>query len=256
MFETLTLLSVLVYAYVAVRQWHEMIAARHQGERVIAETSRTASATEAANRPWLGLDNSDNGAIVLNEGVGVANANEFRRLYAINGFITKEPPAFVSGVFAKFYLRFLIKNFGHAPASVRINAEVIDVDYPHGDRLLNAMKNSKVCEEEPKEWMFTVIPGETSYYLIRTLDLQSELIRKRHAIRPTVVGCIDYRFTVGDTKTIHKTPFAGQISMATTKEGNRAGPEPVEIPTLDVLNSKLSRDDLKVVDVWVIGEPN
>ena len=59
--EWATLFAVVAYGYVALRQWREMIQARHQVERAIGASNRTATAAEKANagafeanRPWLG----------------------------------------------------------------------------------------------------------------------------------------------------------------------------------------------------------
>ena len=59
--ECLTLFAVAGYGYVAVRQWREMVQARHQVERAIVASNRTATAAETANayafeanRPWIG----------------------------------------------------------------------------------------------------------------------------------------------------------------------------------------------------------
>jgi len=59
--DTLTLLGVLAYATVAVRQWREMLSVRHQTQQAIQAANRSAKAAEdandyavAANRPWIG----------------------------------------------------------------------------------------------------------------------------------------------------------------------------------------------------------
>lgn len=59
--DTFTLLGVLVYATVAIRQWREMISARHQTEQAIQAANRSATAaentiqyTKDSDRPWIG----------------------------------------------------------------------------------------------------------------------------------------------------------------------------------------------------------
>jgi hypothetical protein len=60
--EIVGILAALTYAYVAVRQWREMIAVRHQAQGAIDAANRSASAAETANRnaveserPWVGM---------------------------------------------------------------------------------------------------------------------------------------------------------------------------------------------------------
>lgn len=65
--EWLTLFAVIFYGYMAVRQWREQIAARHQIQRSVEAANRSAGAAEAANtatqerfrgeqRPYLWAD--------------------------------------------------------------------------------------------------------------------------------------------------------------------------------------------------------
>ena len=48
-------LAASVYAYVAVRQWGEMIGARHQTRDAIIAANRSAAAAEHGERSWLGI---------------------------------------------------------------------------------------------------------------------------------------------------------------------------------------------------------
>ena len=59
--EVFTLISVSFYGYMAIRQWREMIAVRHQAQSAISAANRSARAAEKANaaafeadRPWIG----------------------------------------------------------------------------------------------------------------------------------------------------------------------------------------------------------
>jgi hypothetical protein len=60
MVETLTLLGVLAYAAVAVRQWREMISARHQNEKVIQKTEESIVQnkmnTYLDQRAWVSVE--------------------------------------------------------------------------------------------------------------------------------------------------------------------------------------------------------
>lgn len=47
--ETLTLIGVVVYATVAIRQWREMISARHQTREVVWQAARAANEAHTAN---------------------------------------------------------------------------------------------------------------------------------------------------------------------------------------------------------------
>lgn len=207
-------------------------------------------------RPWIALDNTTARAVVFYEDlkgggmedvIGPAVGNESitdinRRLNA-------------NAAYVNFYLRYSIKNFGHSPANVRIHTTVVDQGYPRYKNLLEVIRRENVCgEQQDKDWAWTIVPGGTTYNHISSLEINQKMWETR-TIEPTVVGCIWYRSTIGDKSTIHKTPFAGHISMATDEKGQPVqDPSPIPIPLRRLFKSPIDKNELKVVDVWIMGD--
>jgi hypothetical protein len=196
-----------------------------------------ASNSETEERPWLGLDNTDdNKGIVPYGSLGAS-------IPAANGF-----GAVIEAAKATFYMTYLVKNFGRSPANVEVTTEAVDKSYPTDKERRTLVKgycdNHSVSAEA---LLLTINPGTTKVNRKSELAITPDMIRNHVTIRPTIIGCIWYQSTVGNSPTVHKTPFAGHIYWVDPKRSLQPVP---------LSQGHIAPDKLKVVDVFVMGKAN
>lgn len=196
-------IAAAVYAGITRREYKEMIAARHQTDVIISATERTANAAEANNRPWLGLDNTNDRGIV-------PYGHPHQVIPATNQTLIG---ATVSKEYIEFTLTYALRNFGHSPANADVRTRIVDVGYPKQPvEILNTVKeccDSDFPHAQNRLLPVTVLPGEIDYTKTIRLTITPEM-RQRGSVRPSVVGCIWYRAIIGDSE-MHRTQFYGNI---------------------------------------------
>jgi hypothetical protein len=137
--------------------------------------------------------------------------------------------------FVYFPLRYSLKNFGQSPANVQVDATILSINYAQDAELVHEV--DKFCEHPINDevapqydWPAAIVPGTMIYNHTLQLPIKPEM-QKEGIIKPTIVGCVWYRATTGDTKTLHKTPFSGQVSRAVDESGATVeAPNIVAIP--------------------------
>ncbi len=224
-----------------IKQYPEIKKSADAAAKAADQTERAVNTAaenfRIAQRPWVALDTANQESIA-----------PYRDLNFV-----------VSGVSGSnmVVFRYSINNFGHSPANVDIGTKVFNnkTDYPrHGAQLLADVQ--KVCDEDRarvKLWPCTIVPGAMAYNGGASLKITKEMW-ETGVIKPTVIGCIWYRSTIGDT-TIRGTSFSGNISMV--KDGGRKADDlnPIAIQLPKGSTSKVvSKDDWKVVDVLMVGK--
>lgn len=176
------------------------------------------------DRPWVTIDNTGDKGIVP---------------YA---------PLSVDKGIANFPLRIALKNSGRSPARVNIGAEVVDIHHDQGETL--AKEVDRVCAKSPAySWPAAIAPTTMTFNHVFQFPLKGDTKK----IEPTIVGCIWYEATTGDTA-LRNAPFSGQITQANDEKG-----APVEAPkTLPILlrGNSVPIANWKVVDVLMKGTPN
>ena len=185
---------------------------------------------EANERPRVTLENRQDKGIVFFDPLAADNATTF----------------------LEFRLEYLLKNFGHSPAYIDIESQVVDQNYPHWIELQELVRkkcdSSESLVRSPKYPWPNVIVQEMNYGQVLQLKI-TDVMRKEGFAKPTIIGCIWYRSTT--TGAIYKTPFAGQISMSTENSGPVRDWSPVKIPLGSVHDHP--KPDTKVVDVLIMG---
>lgn len=272
--EAAAFIAIVVYTIVAYHQWQEMMRANDVSmsnfrraridandqlkQAIIATGAAKESAGVArdtliaSDRPWIALDNSSGEPIVFEEPLEVEPPGFFRNISKTNAEIMRVLSSDnVNAVYAKFALLYTIKNSGHSPANVRLNTKVVE-GYPRAKRLLEVIRAENVCEQLPNDWPWTIVPGgNKGYHRIDRLDIKDAIDNPKATIRPTVIGCIQYRSTL-ENQTIHTARFVGQVSMAVNERGEKVhetNPIPIPVPKFPI-----PPKDLKIVDVWMIGK--
>jgi len=188
---------------------------------------RTLIEMQLEKRPWVSIDNTGEKGIVPFDDLTI------------------------QGSTANFPLRVSLKNFGQSPAKVEIRADIVNVGYDTGATLLTAVENTCKSQGQPestyKGWPATIVPGTITYN--HTWSPEITKITQGNEIKPTIVGCIWYQATTGDTS-LHKTPFSGQISMATDSKRAAVEPtNPIQIPP----KRAIAKGDWAVVDILMKG---
>jgi hypothetical protein len=201
----------------------------------------TQDAMQVEQRPWVTVDNADDKGIAPYGLLQVAPAAN--RIGAVFDNTT-----------AQFYMTYLLKNYGHAPANVDVNTEVVDEGYPKDKDMLKTVQKfcakDRIRAEASAPWPLTIVPGTMLFNLPRELKITPKM-RERGSIKPSVVGCIWYRSTIGD-KSTHSTQFAGHVYWVPERNPARP-PRGLEIP---LSSGNIAPENLKVLDVLIMGKAN
>jgi hypothetical protein len=217
----------------------------------------------ANQRPWIALDSSDKNPISFYAPLKIATRRELivssDTIFTNRDIIRSDESELGDNViYAMFDLSYRIKNFGHSPARVYIDAKVINDR--HGflreQRLARAV--DLMCSDSSREhyeskkffWPCTLPPGDMRFNR-GAFPLRVNL---GESLNPTIIGCIWYQNTTGDdTHTVHVTPFSAQISSATDDKGRHpVDMRPLPIPVRSV-PSDIQINNMRVVDVLTHG---
>jgi hypothetical protein len=214
--------------------------------------SQMKTQAEIESRPWVAIDTApDKGIVPYGDLTFATSGVSGSSVGAVSDSSIVTAPE--GAIFANFALRYSIKNFGRSPANVYISTDILNKGYPrHTPQWV--IEVEKFCDKNekmslsPHGWPATIVPGEANLSFRRKLQIQKDTLE----IKPTVIGCIWYRSTIGKDEKIHRTPFSGNISMKEDVNHNPADDiNPIAIPVSVGKTPPANR--MKVVDVWMVG---
>jgi hypothetical protein len=200
-----------------------------------------AKQLEGDQRPWLGLDNADE------RGIGSYDGSLQQVRPASNSTFQEINP---DAQYAQFILTYRLENYGHSPANFKVDTEIVSRDWPKEDGMLQAIQS--FCDKtEPREtWPLIIVPGKMNLNLTSRLELTPQIreeMRKHGTIKPSIVGCIWYRFKIRNRPVTHTTRFGGNIYWEDPTQPSSGGHE---LP----VSRNIPAKELKVVDVLTMGK--
>jgi hypothetical protein len=124
----------------------------------------------------------------------------------------------IDGDVVNFALAFILKNYGHSPAVVRVTAAII---WDPQETIWNA-RQKHICDDENREvringWgeQWTVLPNDEWPYYLPKIPLDTNVSQIQQVTgglyTPLLVGCVVYRSSVNPD--LRQSAFVGTLSV-------------------------------------------